>query len=83
MQEKFAEDPDALKSLRRFRSAFPDEKPAGDAMKLANPDVKGRLLFFKKIGERWFVENRQTEEKGAGAGKGVGARPTRQAAQDS
>ena len=25
-------------------------------------EIKGRALYFKKLGERWFLENRNTEE---------------------
>jgi hypothetical protein len=63
VQNKFTEDPETLKDLRRFRSAFPNEKPAGDTLKVVNADVKDRVLFFKKISERWVVENRQVDEK--------------------
>ena len=63
VREKFAEDPQVLKDLRRFRrqGTFPDDKTGGETAKVALPDVKDRFLFFKKIGDRWYVENRQAD----------------------
>lgn len=66
VQDKFADDPEVLKDLRRFRSQgnFPD-MAAGDTAKIGAVDVKDRSLFIKKIGDRWYLENKQTEEKAA------------------
>lgn len=65
VQEKLADDPQVLKDLRRFRSqgTFPDPSAAGEVAKVGLPDVKDRAVFLKQIKGRWFVENRQTEEK--------------------
>ena len=65
MREKFTEDPEMLKDLRRFRAqgTFPDEKDTGVTAKIGAIDVKDRSLFLKKVADRWFVENRQTDEK--------------------
>ncbi|MFO0802863.1 MAG: hypothetical protein U0791_07040 [Gemmataceae bacterium] len=62
VQEKFQEDPETLKAMRLFRSGatFPDTP--GDLVKLNHADVKDRVLFIKKIENRYFLENKQTEE---------------------
>ncbi|HEY3788403.1 MAG TPA: hypothetical protein VGL71_06080, partial [Urbifossiella sp.] len=63
VRENFAEDPQVLKDLRRFRSqgVFPDDGAGGETAKVVLADVKDRFLFLKKIGDRWFLENRQVE----------------------
>jgi len=65
VQEKLADDPQAIKDLRRFRSqgTFPDSAAAGEVAKVGLADVKDRAVFLKQIKGRWFVENRQAEEK--------------------
>ena len=66
VQDKFADEPEVLKDLRRFRSQgnFPDMAP-GDTAKIGAVDVKDRSLFIKKIADRWYLENRQTDDKAA------------------
>lgn len=61
--EKLADDPEVLKDLRRFnrQGTFP-EAPAETA-KVGLPEVRDRAVFLKKVGDRWYVENRQSEEK--------------------
>lgn len=63
VREKLADDPEVLKDLRRFlrQGTFP-ENPAETA-KVGLPDVRDRAVYFKKAGDRWYVENRQSEEK--------------------
>ncbi|MDB5308447.1 MAG: hypothetical protein JWO38_2649 [Gemmataceae bacterium] len=65
VQEKLTDDPEVLKDLRRFnrQGTFPDPGAAGETAKVGLPDVKDRAVYLKKIGERWYVENRQTDEK--------------------
>ena len=52
-----------LKDFRRvlrdgsFADADPSRTPP------AHPEIKSRSLYFKRIGTRWFLENRQAEEK--------------------
>ena len=29
--------------------------------KVTHPDVKDRALYFRKVGDRWFLENRQED----------------------
>ena len=65
VQAKMADDPEAMKDLRRFNSAgtFPDAGATDVVAKVGLPDVKDRAVFMKKIGDRWYVENRQADEK--------------------
>jgi len=67
MKDKFADDPEVLKDLRRFArgGTFPDAGAPGDAVKVELPDVKDRALYLKRAGGRWYVENKQVEEKTA------------------
>ena len=62
MKDRFTDDPTALKELQRYarEGAFPAEATAA---KGTLKDVKDRALYFKFADKRWFLENRQTEEK--------------------
>jgi hypothetical protein len=61
VETKLRDDPQALKDLKKILrdGTFTDE-PGG--AKAVHPMVKDKAVYFKKIGERWFVENRQAEE---------------------
>jgi hypothetical protein len=67
MRDKFADDPEALKDLRKFArvGTFPDPAAGGDVAKVELPDVKDRAVFLKRVNGRWYVENKQAEEKAA------------------
>jgi hypothetical protein len=56
--QKLTEDPQTLKDLGRILrdGSFAD----GSA---THPDIKHRTLYFRNVGGRWFLENRQAEEK--------------------
>jgi hypothetical protein len=57
---KFVEDPETIKALRRlYRDGTFTE---GDPATVAHPDIKNRTLFFKKLGDRWVLENRLEAE---------------------
>lgn len=59
--KKLKDDPASVKELRRFLKE--GEWEGGDttaSVKLK--DVKDRQVFLKKIGERWFLENRMKPE---------------------
>lgn len=57
---KLVEDAETLKALRRlYREGSFTE---GDPASVSHPDIKNRALFFKKLGDRWVLENRQVEE---------------------
>jgi hypothetical protein len=60
--QKLGEDPQAVKDLGRILrdGSF---APAESAAAATHPDVKNRTLFFKSVDGRWFLENRQAEEK--------------------
>lgn len=62
VQARLMDDPETLKELRRFLrdGTFTDTEVTS---RVTLPDVKERAVYLKKIGERWFIENRQTEEK--------------------
>jgi hypothetical protein len=59
--QKLTDDPQSVKDIRQILrdGSFADADPVASA---THTDVKNRSLFFKRIGERWYLENRQTEE---------------------
>ncbi|MBP3955262.1 hypothetical protein J8F10_08210 [Gemmata sp. G18] len=61
IEAKLKEDPQAQKDMRKLLrdGAFAEADGTATA---SHADVKGRTLYFKKIGERWFIENKQAEE---------------------
>ena len=61
VEDKLREDPQSLKDLKKIlRDGMFADEPDGGA-RATHPDVKDRVLFFRKIGERWFLENRQED----------------------
>jgi hypothetical protein len=60
VNEKLLNDPFSLKDLKKIMrdGTFTDE-PGG--ARASHPDVKDRALYLKKIGDRWFLENRQED----------------------
>jgi hypothetical protein len=66
VEQKLTDDPQPVKEMRkilRAPGAFPDAPPLDPVASATHPNIKTRTLYFKKIGERWFIENRQTEEQ--------------------
>jgi hypothetical protein len=63
LRDKLTDDPQVLKDLRRFLREGAFDDAAGTTARAALPDVKDRGVYFKKVGDRWFVENRQTPEE--------------------
>jgi len=60
IRRKLADEPDNLKDLRRFlREGEP--KTSGETATIVLKDVKDRALYFRKIKDRWFLENRKAE----------------------
>lgn len=58
---KLADNPAAVKELGRFLKE--GEWEGGDTTASAKlKDVKDRQVFFRKIGRRWYLENRQKPE---------------------
>jgi hypothetical protein len=63
IRRKLADEPDNLKDLRRFlREGEP--KTSGESATIVLKDVKDRALYFKKVKDRWFLENRKEEAAG-------------------
>ncbi|MBA4067385.1 MAG: hypothetical protein C0501_27485 [Isosphaera sp.] len=60
VEAKFQDDPQALRDLRKL---YRDGAVAdtADGAKLTHPDVKDRALFFRKVGDRFFLENRHED----------------------
>jgi hypothetical protein len=58
---KLADNPGTVKELRRFLKD--GEWDVGDTSASAKlKDIKDRQVYMKKIGSRWFLENRQKPE---------------------
>jgi hypothetical protein len=59
--EKMRDDPQSLKDMKKIFNdgTFTDE---GNVTRAVHITVKDRALYFKKIGDHWFLENRQEEE---------------------
>ena len=64
IRHKLADEPDHLRDLRRF-ARDGQFNAAGEAATAALPDVKDRALYFKKVGDRWFLENRKEDRPAA------------------
>lgn len=60
--QKLLDDPHSVRDLGRILrdGTFAEAAPLATA---THPDVKGHTLYFKNIEGRWFLENRQVEEK--------------------
>lgn len=59
--KKLKDDPAALKELHRFLKE--GEWEGGDGTASAKlKDVKDRRVFMRKIGDRWYLENRMKPE---------------------
>jgi hypothetical protein len=70
VREKLIDDPEVLKDLRRFNRQGTFPEAGGDiTAKVGLPDLKDRAVFLKKIGDRWYIENRQTDDKVPGPKK--------------
>jgi hypothetical protein len=58
---KLTKEPGTLNELRRF--AREGEWEAGEtSATVRHKDVKDRQVYLRKIGERWYLENRQKPE---------------------
>ncbi len=60
IRSKMDNDPDAVKDLKRMlkEGSFED---AGQTSVGKLKDVKDRALFFKRVGDQWFIENKMQE----------------------
>ena len=60
VEEKLLNDPQALKDLRKImRDGAFTEEPGG--VRATHPEVKDKVLFLRKIDDRFFLENRQED----------------------
>jgi hypothetical protein len=60
VRQKIADEPDNLRELKRFvRDGL--FQSAGESATATLKDVKDRALYFKKVGGRWFLENRKEQ----------------------
>lgn len=58
IRDTLADNPSHLKDLRRF--ARVEEIAAnGDSAEMSLPTVKGRVVSFRKVGQRWFIRDQQ------------------------
>ena len=55
--QKLDADPESLRELRKFLSDG-EWKEDGNNTSANCPDVKGKQVYLKKIGDRWFFMNR-------------------------
>jgi hypothetical protein len=62
VKAKWANDPESVKELRRFVSDGNWEE-TGDTAVAKLKDAKGRQVYFKRVGNRWFLENRQKAQQ--------------------
>ena len=60
--DRLSDDPEAVRQLRRFSSEG-EFNVSGDAATVSHKEIKGRQVFLKKIGGRWFLEDRQKPAK--------------------
>jgi len=61
VEDKLLNDPQSIKDMKKILKdgKFEDVETGAKA---THPDVKDRAVYFRKIGERWFLENRQEEQ---------------------
>ena len=60
MRTKLADEPDNLKTLKRFLREG-DVVEAGDTATVTVKDVKDRTVYLRKVDGRWVFENRREE----------------------
>jgi len=58
---KIADNPSGVKELQQFLNAG-EWQESGNSAVVTLKDFKDRQIFFRKIGNRWFMENKQKEE---------------------
>ena len=62
IRRKIEDEPDNLKDLKRFAREGLIQS-GGETASATLRDVKDRGLYFKKVGSRWFLENRKEAAK--------------------
>jgi len=60
LKTKLTNDPNALKEINKiYRDG--EFKEGGEATTARHPDIKGKLLSFKLVNGRWYIENKMVE----------------------
>lgn len=59
---KLDADPESIRELRKFLTDG-EWQDQGDSASAKAKDVRGKMVYFKKIGNRWYFENRTTPAK--------------------
>ncbi len=62
VSDRFLDDPEALRQLRRF-AAEGEFNVNGDSAVVSVKEIKGRQVFLRQISGRWFFQDRQKAEK--------------------
>jgi hypothetical protein len=60
--DRLTNDPETVRELRRFSSEG-EVNESGDAATVTVKEIKGRQVFLRRVGGRWFLEDRQTPAK--------------------
>ena len=60
VNDKILDDPESFRDMRKLFSDGKFEDIETGA-KVTHPAVKDRALYFRKVGDRWFLENRQED----------------------
>jgi hypothetical protein len=60
LRRKLGDEPGNLRDLRRF-ARDGQFQVAGETATATLSDVKDRALYFKKVGDRWYLENRKED----------------------
>jgi hypothetical protein len=60
VEEKLLDDPQALKDMKKLLKdgTFEDTE---NGTKVTHMDVKNRALYFRKVDDRWFLQNHQED----------------------
>ncbi len=60
VRQKFAADTSIIPEMKRFLRDG-EFTGTGDAAKVTLKDVKGKAIYFTKLNDRWFIEDRKEE----------------------
>jgi hypothetical protein len=62
VSDRLTNDPEAVRDLRRF-AAEGEFNESGDTATVSHKEIKGRQVFLRKAGGRWYLEDRQKPAK--------------------
>jgi hypothetical protein len=62
VSDRLTDDPEAVRQLRRFASEG-EFDVNGDAATVSHKEIKGKQVFLRKVGSRWYLEDRQKAAK--------------------